>query len=388
MEKTNVVVKIVGGNQTGKVGVVVLWSDELNYQNVTISGKVFSIQNEWVKKEEVKMEKTTIAVKRIGEFSVIENPNKRSGYKMVKTGCTINGKNAEMVIEEQYKSTYEPKPTDKAAKMTSWKFISGDTVVDATAKVFTDFLTFTEITGMEVDINDILFDAENLFADLKKKEEEEKKAKEKIARAKAYDENYFITKLKPALEAKGHDVIVNITKEDFVTNSYRDVTLTVGNGISVGRDHHGWLQVRNGKGHCDTGAEKSTKSGKLDKHIETIEWVINADKQRTARKKEELKALAGVKENLESILGIKMVEKKEYHSRPNGPRGRSEGYETSYFVDAKYKDTYSDGLRFVESNVSQVVDGKTVYVKGFAVTHLPTITDPAKLKKIYDLLNE
>ena len=119
------------------------------------------------------MEKTTIAVKRIGEFNVIENPNKRSGYKMVTTGCTINGKKAEMIIEEQYKSSYEPKPeakAAKAAKMESWKFISDDAVVDATAKVFTDFLTFTEITGMEVDINDILFDAENLFAEMKKKE--------------------------------------------------------------------------------------------------------------------------------------------------------------------------------------------------------------------------
>jgi hypothetical protein len=183
-------------------------------------------------------------------------------------------------------------------------------------------------------------------------------------------------------------VVENITREEYVDKN-RDMTLTVNGQILVGRDYHGWVEVRNGKGTYDKeGVQKTSKSSKTEKIVELVVWAVDADKQRTARKKEELKALAGAKENLESILGITMVEKKEYHSSPNGPRGRSVGYETSYFVDAEYKESYSDGLRFVESNVQKVVDGKTVYVKGFKITHLPCITDPAKLKKIYDLLNE
>ena len=330
------------------------------------------------------MEKTTITVKRIGEFNVIENPNKRSGYKMVTVGCTINGKKAEMIIEEQYKYN----PTDKAAKMKSWKFISGDVVVDATAKVFTDFLTFTEITGMEVDINDILFDAENLFAEMKKKEEEEKARRRVSERKTAYDRDYFRVTLKKELEEKGYKVVENTTREEYVGNN-RDMTLTVNGTILVGRDYHGWVEVRNNKGTYEKeGVQKTSRSSKTEKIVELVVWAVEADKVRTNRKKEELKALAEAKENLESILGIAMVEKKEYHSVNNGPRGRSTGYETSYFVDAKYKDTYSDGIRFVESNVQRMVDGKAVYVKGFSIKNMPCITDAAKLKKIYDLLNE
>lgn len=383
MEKTNVAVKIIGGEQNGKMGKVILWSDELGYQNVDIDNWTYPIQNEWIKKEEVKMEKkTTMAAKRTGEIVVIENPNKRSGYKMVTVPFEINGKKAEMILEEKYKSSFEP--NDRAVKMISWKFVTGDKIIDTAAKIQTDFAMF-DIFDIIVDINDIMFDVENLFATLKAKEAEEREAQSKIARAKAYDKDVLLNVIKPALEEKGHDVVSNVTKEEYLKG--HDISLTVGRYINVSYNFLGYFIADNGS-YGSNRVEKKTKSFKKEKIISIVEDAVSAENYRIKRVKEEKKSLTDSKQTLEKILGINIVEKKEWHSRPSGPRGRSEGYETSYFVNAKYKDTYSDGIRFTEANVSNVIDGKTVYTKGFNITHLPTIVDPVKLKKIYDLLNE
>lgn len=54
MEKMNVAVKIIGGEQNGKSGKVIRWSDELDYQNVIIDDWTYPITNEWIKKAEAK----------------------------------------------------------------------------------------------------------------------------------------------------------------------------------------------------------------------------------------------------------------------------------------------------------------------------------------------
>lgn len=314
------------------------------------------------------MGKTIMAAKRTGEIVIIET-NKRSGYKTVMVPFEINGKKAEMTLEEKYKSSYEA--NDRAVKMISWKFITGDKIVDSAAKIQTDFAMF-DIFDITVDINDILFDVENLFESLKAKEKEEKEAQAKISRAKAYDKNFLLNIIKPALEEKGHEV-TSITKEEYMNG--HEISLTIDGHIMAGYDFSGYLIAANSSYGNDR-IEKKTKSSKKEKIISVIEEAVSAEDHRRKRIQKEKESLANAKEKLESILGIKMVEKKEWHSHPSGPRGRSEGYETSYFVDAKRKDSYSDGPRFM------------VYDAGFRITQMPMITDPAKLKKIYDLLNE
>lgn len=309
----------------------------------------------------------TIKAKRTGEITLQEQTsNSRSVYKEVLVDFEVKGKKATMIIKDGWD---EP-------KLVNWHFITGDHLIDSTAKIMPDFSAFC-VLDYEVDISEILSDAKEFFNALKEEEKKKIEEKRKIERAKEYDTNYFVTALKPALETKGHTVKIHpATKEEYI-NSCFNISLIIGdNNLFIEKDYRGWLQVNNNK-YGDSRIVKTTRSTRLEKWISLIEETIEADKYRIKTMKEEAKRLAGTKERLENVLGIEVMEKSEYHSSYNH---RGQGYYTPYFCkksEREYKE-----IKFVES--STTIDG--VSVKGFVMSNLPIITDMEKLKKIYDLL--
>lgn len=322
------------------------------------------------------MEKTTIVAKRISGIQRIEFKEKNYRTTVV-VDASINGKTVQMIIQEKYKFNKE----DRGAEMKSWRFITGDPIIDGSAKVMDDFSAY-DILDFTVDINDILTDAENFFSELKKKEEEEKKEKRRIERDKEYDINVFISVIKPALEEKGR-VVAYTTKEQYLDG--HEIKLVVNGMITVSRDTFSSnIIAHNGKYGNDR-IEKKTKSVKKEKIMAMIEEAINAEIYRNESILEKNNKALDTKKELENILGVKMVEKREYQSIPGKP---NQGREIEYFVEAKYEKTYADGLRIMARDTTKMVDGKPVYLKGFSLTNLPCITDPQKLKAIWDILNK
>lgn len=316
------------------------------------------------------MEKRTVEVKRMNEFNIIENPNKRSGYKRVTVEIDINGKKAEMTIEEKY----------QGAQMISWRFVTGDSTIDAAMKIQTDFSAY-DVVDIFINTDSIILDAENFFKYLKEGEEAKRKEELRKARSAAYDNSVLINTIKPVLEAKGHVVTVTTTKEEYMNG--RDIYLMVGAGINVGYNLDGNLYADNGLYGNDRVSGK-TKSSKIMKIVETIEQVVNGNLNRIQRAKDEKAKLANAKERLEAALGMEVEEKKEWHSNPYASHHQSRGYESTYFV-TKDKTKKTSGMRFEESY--QYGDGNVKLV-GFKVTLVPMFTDDAKLKKFVDLLNE
>ena len=306
----------------------------------------------------------TIKAKKTSEMMLVES--KRSSYKHVAVDFEVRGKKATMIIKDGWN---EP-------ELLEWHFITGDHLIDSTAKIMTDFSAFS-VLDYEVDISQILTDAKTFFEALKEEEKKKKEEEAKIERGKTYDSHPYIITLKPALEAKGHTVTIHPpTKKEYV-DSCSDIRLVVDNDFVVQRDWHNWFEVRNrkvGQGSVN----KTTRSTKVDKWVALVEDVIETDKYRVAAAKEKAKKLAGTKEKLEAVLGIEISEKSEYHSSYNR---RGPGYTTPYFCK-KTDNEYNVGIKFVESSVT--VDKERV--NGFVLSNLPVITDMEKLKKIYELL--
>lgn len=316
----------------------------------------------------------TTTAKRTGEFKLVVKDEKarRSSYPEVTVEAEIYGKKAEMTFQEGWDTV----------KMMEWHFVTGDAVIDSAAKIQTDFAAF-DLLDITVDITEIIEEAKAFFAALKAEKKVKEEELKKVERAKAYDQNFFLNVLRPALKDKGYDVSPSITKEDFV-NGKGDIYLllkTDARNFRVDYDYHGWVRVFNGAYEQDQRVDRTTRSTKLPKILETIDDAIASDKNITKRIKEKMESLKGAKETLESALGIEVVCKKEWHSNnAYGSRDRG-GYETQYFIDEKLKDGYGV-MRFEEG--SKTVDGKSV--RGFRITNMPTITDMAKLKQIYELL--
>lgn len=307
----------------------------------------------------------TIKAKRTSEFGPVEKKD-RSGYYTTAVDFEIRGKKAAMEIIDGYEN-----PT-----IVNWHFITGDHLIDATSKRMSDFSVF-EVLDIEANADAILAEAKALFAAEKEKAKEAEYARIKAEREVAYGKDLYITLLKPALEAKGHKVDVAVTKEEFVENQFKKITLLVNGSIDVGHDWHGWVEVTNRK-NGDDRVSKTTKSTKVDKWMALVEDVIETDKYRVEALKEKAKKLATAKEKLEAVLGIEISKKSEYHSSYNR---RGPGYTTPYFCK-KTDNEYNVGIKFVESSVT--VDKERV--NGFVLSNLPVITDMEKLKKIYELL--
>lgn len=329
------------------------------------------------------MEKQTIAAKRTGDFTLLENKMRGSSYKMVTTNFAIDKKVAEMTITEQYKSTIDKNA--RSAKMVNWRFITGDPLVDAQMKVNTDFSAYGLI-DIEIDINDIIFDAENFFEDLKEKEKIAEAEAVKVERAKAYDNSFFLTTLKPALEEKGHTVTCDTTKEEYVESTWcPEITLLVDGYIKVDHNYRGQVRADNGKRNNER-VTKETKASKISKLIEMIEWVISSDKAAMERLQKDKKAKKSFKDKLEMLIGEEVIEKSQWHNTVScGRNAHRAGYTTTYY---QIKDTnkLASCLTFSESSFW---NGKE-HVNTISIGNLPSFHEgnAEKLKRIIDIINE
>lgn len=298
----------------------------------------------------------TIVAIRTGEFEVVPRTSKY-GNEFFKVAFEINGKKAAMTIREHY---------GPEAKMESWYFATGDPVIDGTATRQTDFSAF-KLVDVDVDISGILADATEFFKKKKEEKEIEERRLRKVKRAKDYDESFFINVLKPALEAKGYSVGVPISKEDFVNNSYSDITLSVDGKVVVGYDFHGWFEARSFDREYDLRINKTTKSRKVEKIVSTIEDVFSTRKYKIAEILKTTERNKTTKETLEGLLGVPILEKTEWHRHPwnrNAP-----GHETTYFTDE------NSTMLFVPS-------GKTFQMR------LSRILPLDKVKRIYEIVRE
>jgi len=324
------------------------------------------------KKERNKIMEKTI-VKRTGEFiRIIEQSNKRFAYDRIMVNCEIYNKKAEMIFQDSY--------NHENVGIHSWRFITGDEVVDSQTKVHENFEMF-KMLDIEVDNMGIIAEAKQFFIELEEKA--------RLSRAKYYDDNLFLKQLAPAIEAKGYKVSPTMTRDEYINKSYGDIELLVETDDSefiVGHEYHGWVRAIGTK-NVDDGkrVEKTTKSKKIDKMVETLEDAIKQEQNLIKLAKEKTTKLQNVKQILEDALGIEVELKKEWHTGYGSFRKASQGYYTEHFIDKKYSDNgYYSCLRFTES--TKTVNGKRV--RGFTISHLPTITDMKKLKQIYDLLTE
>lgn len=310
------------------------------------------------------MAKTTMAAKRTSSLIRVENPNKKSGYKMVTVAFTINGKAAEMTITEQYKSSYTP--NERGAKMIDWHFVTGDKMIDDTAKRFTDFSAF-DIVDIEVDINDILFDAENFFEELKAKEKEEADLKQKKEREIFYDNCFLIT------------VRIGCTKEEFVADSYRSMALVI-DDLTLSDDKYGkagWV-VSNGRYGNDK-IEERTRSNKTEKVVGIVVEALRVKKMREEEKAKEAAKKNDAKARLEAWLGepvIQKDEKKGYYADAYRHKDYREAIYT-HFVRA----SDPEGLRFT-ANKTYNSETKE-YEETFTVSNIPSTFKAAdKMKQL------
>ena len=68
----------------------------------------------------------TIKAKRTGEITLQESNSKHGyGYKTAMVDFTVNGKKATMVIRDGWKNS----------ELLNWHFITGDQLIDSTAKI-------------------------------------------------------------------------------------------------------------------------------------------------------------------------------------------------------------------------------------------------------------
>lgn len=304
----------------------------------------------------------TIKARRTSEMSLVET----KGYRQVAVDFEVKNKKATMIIKDGW----------HGPELLEWRFITGDHLIDSTAKIMKDFSAFN-LLDYEVDITELIMEARVFLDALKEAEKKKKEEEAKVKRGEVYDSHPYIVALKPALEAKGHVVTIHLsTKQEYV-NSCFDISLIVDGDVFVQRDWHNWFEVSNRK-YGDDKISRTTKSTKLEKWISVVEEVIDSNRYRVERKKEEDKKKASVKEKLETILGIEIEERSEWRSRYDR---KGSGYPTPYFCK-KTDNTYDVGIKFIESKKTVGTES----VNGFVLRNLPIVTDMDKLKKIYELL--
>jgi hypothetical protein len=304
----------------------------------------------------------TIKAKKTSEMSLVE----AKGYRQVAVDFEVKNKKATMIIKDGW----------HGPELLEWHFITGDHLIDSTAKIMKDFSAFN-LLDYEVDITELIMEAGVFFDALKEAEKKKKEEEAKVKRGEVYDSHPYIVALKPALEAKGHVVTIHLaTKQEYVSSCF-DISLIVDGDFFVQKDRHNWFEVSNRK-YGEDKISRTTKSTKLGRWISVIEEVIESDRYRVERKNEEAKKKASAKEKLEATLGIEIEERSEWHSRHDR---KGSGYATPYFCK-KTDNAYDVGIKFVERSVT--IDKESV--NGFVLRNLPIITDMDKLKKIYELL--
>lgn len=304
------------------------------------------------------MEKTMI--ERTSEF--MEN-----GKYDILADVILYGKKAVMKFRKRY---------DGYPEIKEWNFITGDAIIDSTAKIHHDFTIFDEL-DIKIDTSNIIDEAKNFFDELKIKNDKEKAEVLKIKLAEEYDNDFFLNELKPELESKGYIVKASLTKQEYIDTNGRSINLIVTadkKDFTIHKDWRGWIEVRNNVIDYKYSIKKTTRSRKINKIIEALKETITSDKAMWQRIGAKNKNSKDAKQTLESILGVSVKSEKEWHSYGNGKMGS--GYETEYFVEE------GKSLRF---SVSKATDENEE--TKFYVTHLGAM-NAEKLKKLYDLLNQ
>lgn len=330
------------------------------------------------------MEKTTMAAKRVGGFVLVEQQRK-GGYKQATVEFTINDKKAEMVVEEKYKSQSDP--ADRSARMVKWHFVTGDKLVDSTAKIMSDFKMFEEVLDIIVDINDIIFDAENYFEALKAAEKAEADAKALAKREMFYDGHLLLKVIKPELEARGYKVELKWTKEQFLENTFRDMALVIEGAFDLHYadqyGKHGWVCVYVTDNPKDK-VEVITKSNKTEKIVDVVVTAIRRKKNDDEMKAAARKAKENTKERLEAWLGEPVVQKSEEKGYWTGGRsGSYQSYTDVYFVRV----SDPNGLQFREVN-GNYDPAKKAYEKKFAVANFnSTFGDATKMATFVNVMD-
>jgi hypothetical protein len=202
------------------------------------------------------------------------------------------------------------------------------------------------------------------------KVEEEKLAR--IKRAEGYDKNFLINSVLPLLKAEGYNIKISCTKEEYI-NKDSDIYL-VWNDFVIDHDWNGKLRIRNTK-HYDS--EKTTSATKPQSIVKIFKEVVAGVENKIKYEAEEKKKKNSQRETLENILGVPVEEKKDWHAYSSYHRGRERGCEITYFIVKG-----NDSLRFFSGSVR--IDNK--YINGFQINGLPTVADPIKLKKLYELI--
>ena len=231
-----------------------------------------------------------------------------------------------------------------------------------------------ELTGLET----INAEIDALFETVKEADKARTEAEAKIKRAESYDNNFFITVVKPALEIKGHTISVNYTKEEFVENSYRNIELRVDDIANVNFDYNNQILVNNGK-YGDERREKKTRSMKPEKIVEAIKYVISATKSDQNNAIKFVNDKDDEKKRLETILRFPLKEVRETQGYYAGPKHTN--YRTTekiYFVASES----NNPARYIETHTGY---GET-RIDGYNITNLGMLT-AEKMKKIAEIIN-
>jgi hypothetical protein len=309
-----------------------------------------------------------ISVKQTGDFFTVKTIR---NYKTATVEAEINDQKALFTFEEHWNDT----------RLANWRVILDN---GGHGKEQIDFSALEVFGITEVDITDITKSAQDYFAKLKEQEKKEEEETARRNRATIFDSHPFITQIKPELEKQGYTVSVSISKQNFIDGK-GEVALKVNDTIYVGREYHGWVAVHNSQYGSDR-VEKVTKSEKIAKILECIQYVINTMKDRAERKKQEKDSNHQFKEKLEKAVGEEMVQMIEhhysdYHDRKRG--GRS--YDTVYFVRKFEKDS-PEALRFRE--VSQWNSKDQKHETAVAVSKIPVFKlEDQKLEALVALLS-
>jgi hypothetical protein len=243
-----------------------------------------------------------------------------------------------------------------------------------------------ESLGFEIDMKDLKVAVDAKIAEVNTAKEAEKRAKEKAARYESYV-NSPLASIKTALEGKGYDVKMNITREEYAEKgdslsliiskpSLPDVIVKASYNyrnnfeVSHHNDKVGWTN-------------KESRASKVVKLVDAVDEVFESVARRLNTLEAEIKRNASDEALLESILGVKVVKSSEYHS--NGMSGRNyHGWHTTYFSPAV--ETAAKNLKITtgkEYNKETKDYDLVIRING-----LPTTKDHTLVKAIFDLYNK
>lgn len=251
----------------------------------------------------------------------------------------------------------------------------------------TDFSSF-EMLGVTVDYSEIQQAVIDKVKELEEIENRKREEANRSARAEQWDKSLLINKLKPMLEAKGHDVEVNTTKEIYMNEKHLDIALNIDDQCRAFIGFNNYFTVvknRSNKALQNLNiSEKTTRSMKPEKWLEITEAFISNVKRNLQDKNKEAEKKIKDEKEISAIFGVQVKVSK--HNTGYYKHGRGQ------WVCGHDYYTYSPNVETRAKNISvQKIktydDEKKEYVDCFSIS-IPVTTDPKKLKAIFDLFNK